>query len=116
MIVLLARPGALDELLQADEPKRLVHRGLSRRLLGSSDGRCGGGVTLLGGAEHQGLVDVTKPSSLGLSSLQPRLQLLLGHLEVANVGGRCEPHVNSSITGRIKPLDLRTPIQKGNFA
>lgn len=84
---LLARPDALVELLQAHKPRRSVHRGLTRRLLGSSDGGCGGGVTLLSGAEHERLVDVTKTSCLRLGSLQPRLQLLLRHLEVANVSG-----------------------------
>ena len=44
-------------------------------------------MALLGRAEHESLVDVTEVGGLGLGLLKPRLQLLLGHLEVANVGG-----------------------------
>ena len=44
-------------------------------------------MALLGSAEHESLVDVTEVRGLGLSLLQSRLQLLLGHLEVTNVRG-----------------------------
>ena len=46
-------------------------------------------MTLLSGAEHEGLVDVAEVSGLSLGLLEPRLQLRLGHLEITNVGGRC---------------------------
>ena len=57
--------------------------------LSGSNGGGGGSVTLLSGAEHEGLVDVAEVSGLSLGLLEPRLQLRLGHLEVTNVGGRC---------------------------
>lgn len=44
-------------------------------------------MALLGGTEHERLIDVTEVRGLGLSLLQSGLQLLLGHLEVANVCG-----------------------------
>ena len=47
-------------------------------------------MALLGGTEHERLVDVTEVRGLGLCLLEPRLQLLLGHLKVTNVGGRCQ--------------------------
>jgi hypothetical protein len=51
---------------------------------GSDGGSCGG-MTLLGGAKHQCLVDGSQPLHLGLCLLESRLELLSSHLEVLDV-------------------------------
>jgi hypothetical protein len=59
------------------------------RLLLLNGGHCGGGggMTLLGSAQHQRLVDLAKSGSLILCLLEPRLKLLLSHLQVLDVSG-----------------------------
>jgi hypothetical protein len=44
-------------------------------------------MTLLGSAQHQSLVDLAKSGSLILCLLEPRLKLLLSHLQVLDVSG-----------------------------
>jgi hypothetical protein len=56
-------------------------------LLYSGHGGSGGGMTLLGSAQHQRLIDLAKTGSLIFSLLEPRLKLLLSHLQVLDVGG-----------------------------
>ena len=58
-------------------------------LRGCSDGRGRGGMTLLGGAEHQCLVDCAQSLHLGLGLLESRLQLLCSHLKILDVCGGC---------------------------
>jgi hypothetical protein len=56
-------------------------------LLNSGHGGSGSGMTLLGSAQHQCLIDLAKAGSLVLCLLEPRLELLLCHLQVLDVSG-----------------------------
>jgi hypothetical protein len=51
------------------------------------NGGGGSGMSLLGCAKHQRLVDSAKSLNLILSLLESRLKLLCGHLEVLDVSG-----------------------------
>lgn len=61
-----------------------------RRLRLLNYGRSGGGgdsLALLCGAEHERLVNISEPRNLGLSLLEPLLELLGSDLQVLDVGG-----------------------------
>ena len=72
-------------------------------------------MALLGGTEHEGLVHVAEVGGLGLSLLEPGLQLLLGHLEVTNVRRSCQRGAASAPIAP-DPRRVHTPIQQGNLA
>lgn len=72
-------------------------------------------MTLLGGAEHQGLVDGAQSLHFGFGCLQSGLELLGGHLKILDVSGGCKGLLSDKKVRADERLVLTT-IKQGNFA